>query len=68
MLGDSSGIICTTYLVDTELILRYLLGILQPKQHQTKLYLFYHNRNLPLAIEDSMAAIVSEMQLFCLSH
>ena len=35
--------------------------------HKAKLYSFCHNRNLPLAIGETMAAIVRTMQLFCQS-
>ena len=31
------------------------------------MYSFCHNRNLPLAIEKTMVAIVHKMQVFCLS-
>ena len=38
------------------------------RKHKTKLYSFCHNRNLLLAIEETMVAIVRKMQLFCLSN
>ena len=38
------------------------------ESHKAKLYSFCHNRNLPLAIEETMAAIVHKIQLLCLSH